>query len=86
MDPTIQTAAQENAENAADAVVAAIIAHNRRIADALTQARKQIELIGSPDALMVRGYDFPDMIDMLRDLAPTFDSASIARVAEQVAQ
>jgi hypothetical protein len=84
-DPTIQNAAQENAENAADAMAAGIIAHNRRIAAVLTQARKQIELIGAPDALMVRGYDFPDLLDMLRDLTPTFDSASVARVAEQVA-
>lgn len=74
----------EALDNLRDDAVAEIIAHNRRIADVLTQARKQIELIGSPDALMVRGYDFPDLLDMLRDLTPTFDSASVARVAEQV--
>jgi len=75
----------EALDNLRDDAVADIIAHNRRIAAVLTQARKQIELIGTPDALMARGYDFPDLLDMLRDLTPTFDSASIARVAEQVA-
>lgn len=74
----------EAMDNLRDDAAAEIIAHNRRIAAVLTQARKQIELIGSPDALMVRGYDFPDILDMLRDLTPTFDAAQLASVAEQV--
>lgn len=68
-----------------DDAAAEIVAHNRRIAAALTECRRLVALIGAPDVCMTQGYDFSDILDMLADITPTFDAAQIARVAEQVA-
>ena len=76
----------EALDNLRDDAVAEIIAHNRRIAAALTECRKLIERIGAPDCLMSQYFDFDDIIGTLRDITPTFDAAQVARVAEQVAQ
>ena len=67
-----------------DDAVGDIIAHNRRIAAALNACRKQIEAIGEPDACMAQGYDFSDILSMLRDITPTFDGARIAAVQRHV--
>jgi hypothetical protein len=55
---------------------AAILAHNARIAQALRQAKADIEAIGEPEYFTAPGYDFKDVTGELAYMAPLTDASA----------
>ena len=58
------------AEDAAAALTAERLSHNKRIADVILKAIDDIEAIGAPQKWCNHHYDFCEMLSMMRDFVP----------------
>ncbi len=56
-----------------------IVDHNRRLAALFDAFMGSLETVGCPEVLMVEGYDWRDVMTMLRDMRP--DTSDIAAEA-----
>lgn len=76
--------ATDRVEARAEEDIAAILAHNQRVAEAFARFRGELRRIGEPEHLLSPGWDWENFDTALADMTPDLSPARVAELRDVV--